>query len=418
MIRKDEIIFFCALFSASLTTAHAEEAPIVEGLPEHLIYMYTSQQEVKGTTSKLQQLFDGERRWETGRVLRVCMFGGNKSIATLIKGVAEEWNNYSSVKLDFGTSPGGYNCLNRQAGFFQIRIGFNGKGYWSAVGRDSEFLLDPLAPSMNLEGFNRKYSEGKYSPVDVIGMADAYHKATIRHEFGHALGLLHEHQNTNLNCYEEIKWSGSDNVYDYFRGYPNNWEPEQVDRNLGFIGQTDPDFVAGEGDMHSIMFYPLPSKIFKNPASKCANVKNYEISELDKKIVAAIYPPVSSPNTSVDIALSTASIRPLPSFVPAYNRDDLVERALVDLESNDTFTRRDARVRLADLVGNDFPESKMSELIKGMEGGSYRYQLGVSTALSRSKEQIQLNSVDKKILDDLAGSTKEKTLKRTLEIIR
>ncbi|MBD9573699.1 hypothetical protein IB260_00110 [Pseudomonas sp. PDM23] len=411
------LAFPIALMPMAAFDLHAEDLPVVEGLPEHIIYMYTSHEVAGDPASALQQLYDGSRRWEPGRVLRVCMFGGNKTVASLVKDVAGEWNNYSSVKLDFGNLPGGYNCLDRQLGYFQIRIGFQDRGYWSVVGKDSETLIDPLAPSMNLERFNRQYSEGRYSSKEVVSKADTYHKAVIRHEFGHALGLLHEHQNTKLNCYGEIKWNGKGNVYEYFGGPPNNWGKDQVDRNLGFIGQTDPGFVAGVGDAKSIMMYQLPADIFKDPKSKCAMAKNYEISDLDKDIVAKIYPPVSDLVLSKDAALSTAAIRPLASAVPVNKRDDLIERALVDLESDDTFSRRDARVRLADLVSSELPQNKVSDLVKSMEGGSYRYKIGVSTALARSKDQIRLDSSDKEIIKSLSDSASDEALKKTLKMI-
>jgi hypothetical protein len=129
---------------------------------------------------------------------------------------------------------------------------------------------------MNLERFNRLYSPDRMQAAVVLDQADRYHVATIKHEFGHALGLLHEHQNPVLDCQNEIKWTGPGNVYEYFAGSPNFWTADQVQRNLGFIKQTDPDFVAGASDPKSIMMYALPEPIFqRGSASPCFVPVNY-----------------------------------------------------------------------------------------------------------------------------------------------
>ncbi|MGB4074141.1 hypothetical protein [Pseudomonas sp.] len=414
---KKSYIYGGVLLLAYSGALCAEDVPLIEALPESYIYMYTSKQNVDDLTAAQRQLYDEQRMWEPGRKLRVCTFGGNKTVARLIRDVAGEWSNYSSVKLDFGPDSGGYNCLDHQRGYYQIRVGFGSSGYWSLIGRDSESMIDPLSPSMNIARFNRIYSEGKFSPSVVTEKADAYHKAVIRHEFGHALGLLHEHQNPNTNCQAEIKWSGPGNVYEYFARAPHEWDRDQVDRNLGFIGQVNPSYVARKGDFDSIMIYNLPSEIYNDRNSRCANIVNYNISDLDKKIIAQIYPPASFVSASVDVPLSGAAIRPLPAIVSAYNKDGLLQRALVDLESNDKYTRRDARVRLADMIKSDLPKETVSDLIRDLDGGSYRYQLGVSTALSQSEGKVELNTTDKKVLEDLTSTIEDGTLKSVIKNI-
>lgn len=395
-----------------------DDPPIVEGLPEHLIYRYTQGPAQNKPLSSQEYLYAKQRRWEAGRTLRVCLFGGNRSVATLIREVAGEWNNYSTIKLDFGPPQAWYNCLSPQSGFFQIRIGFSERGYWSAVGDDSEGYLDNVAPSMNLESFNRIYTELKFPSVAVTAQATPYHKATIRHEFGHALGLLHEHQNPLLKCIDQIKLTGPDNVYDYLARPPNGWTPEQVDRNLGFVGQTDPDFVAGDPNLKSVMMYALPRQIFKDDAvAACAVPVNYEISEKDKQILARIYPAATGAQVTLDLALSTSGVKPLPRVMSAPARDDLLERITVDLESGDTFVRRDARVRLADLLQKGATPSDVSGLVERMGTSSYRFQLGVAVALASAKGKVPLDNVTRQRLTRQASSVGDPTLKRNLQSI-
>ncbi len=43
----------------------------------------------------------------------------------------------------------------------------------------------------------------------------------ILHEFGHALGILHEHQSPVANCVNEYNWEF---IVKYLSGPPNNWD--------------------------------------------------------------------------------------------------------------------------------------------------------------------------------------------------
>ncbi|MDP9965126.1 hypothetical protein J2W37_002846 [Variovorax paradoxus] len=401
------LLFFTVAFAQS-----PDQIEPVEALPEHLIYLYTS-----GPASSPQgtrdQIFAGRRLWERNRILRVCFFGGNEVVTRLIREAASEWNNYSSVKFDFGPANTWYNCLSPNGGFFEIRIGFSARGYWSAVGSDSEARLDNYAPSMNFDGFNRLYSPERMAAVDVSAKANPYHIATVKHEFGHALGLLHELQNPALKCQDEIKWSGPGNVYEYFRGPPNNWSPEQVQRNLGFIGQTDPDYVKGEPNATSVMMYSLPAAIFaKGTSSPCFTPVNYQISAKDKEIVSKIYAPASASQLSAasDANLKAAVFKPIASVASPIEIADTKQRILADLESEDTYTRRNARARLADLVGK-LPPTELTDLVKDASDKSYRFKLGVAEGIAKAPPGLRLHAETKSLLVDQARRAQDPTLK-------
>jgi hypothetical protein len=113
----------------------------------------------------------------------VAFSGGSPELRARIEGAANEWTEYCNLKFDF-----------RQHGKFQewsasdqkykaeIRIAFDRKGYWSALGDESargEPYL-PNQPSMNSEGFPTS------PPNDLPTL--------VQHEFGHAIGFQHEHQ--------------------------------------------------------------------------------------------------------------------------------------------------------------------------------------------------------------------------------
>jgi serralysin len=49
----------------------------------------------------------------------------------------------------------------------------------------------------------------------------------VVHEFGHALGCIHEHQSPT----EHLHWD-KQAVYDEFTGPPNNWSEADIDSNI------------------------------------------------------------------------------------------------------------------------------------------------------------------------------------------
>lgn len=396
----------------------AQNEKMIDRLPEHLLYIYTQPAGATGPSLAENQLVAGKRRWEQGRTLRVCLFGGNASVAKLIRDVASEWNNYGNIKFDFGPEGSWYNCLVPSAGFFQIRVGFTDRGYWSTVGNDAEVRLLPLQPSMNLADFNTTYTDLRQSPNTVVQLAKPYDIAVIRHEFGHAMGLLHEHQNPKLNCLQQIRWKGSGNVFDYLAKPPNNWNPDEVERNLGYVGVTDPDYKAGDPDPKSVMMYSLPAQIFvEGTSSECYVSVNYTISQKDKEIVAAIYPRngAATGADTGDLDVKTANLSTLPRFVDAPNRKDLLSRIVVDLQSSDKFIRRDARVRLAEVLTRGMTSDEIADLVRQMKDAPYRFQLGVAFALARAHGTIELSQSIKSELLDLSKKTTDLTLKKNLK---
>ena len=405
------LVLFHAMQFAPIVL-HAQEQPmLLEALPEHLLYQYTksSAQPIVSTHNQIH--VSARQQWENGRTLRVCLFSGNQTVATLVAQVAGEWNKYSNVKFDFGGNRGWYDCLSPAAGFFQIRIGFAERGYWSTMGNDSEALMDPLAPSRNLESFNLKYSSSEFTPADVVSRAAAYDKTVILHEFGHALGLVHELQNPAMGCFNEIKWEGPDNAIDYFAGPPNFWAPDKVKFNLGYGYQGN--FVARKGDISSIMSYPMPARTLKQgEQSPCFTKVNYDLSPLDKEIVGIMYPQ-SDVKVAGELDIASANVKPLPRSVNTPTRDDALARVKIDLESPDTFIRRDARARLSDLVSTA-PSNDIDTLVLDIRQASYRYKLGVAVALANRSDKVRLSQATRQLLGRESNAATDATLKKNL----
>ena len=83
-----------------------------------------------------------------------------------------------------------------------IKIDFmDNKGWWSAYGTVSR----QRDPSMNLQFLGvdtPRYSNGQPAPEGEL-------RRIILHEFGHALGMMHEHQSPVSDCDSEINWEAA-----------------------------------------------------------------------------------------------------------------------------------------------------------------------------------------------------------------
>lgn len=143
---------------------------------------------------------------------------------------------------------------------------------FSAVGTQS--LLNTLQGKASMElGWldQNQENSGGYA----IGSG-----AVVVHEFGHAIGLIHEHQSPKVN----IKWNES-YIYDSLKR-ERNWDREMVYNNI--INQYESNQInASEYDSKSVMHYKLPDSYFIG-ANPVKNMNSY-LSNMDKKWIIKHY---------------------------------------------------------------------------------------------------------------------------------
>ena len=109
----------------------------------------------------------------------------------------------------------------------------------------------------------------------------------VYHEFGHALGLHHEHQSPASTCDSEFDW---DYIYKTFAEPPDAWDKRTVDNNMRVL--WDPDALMTEYDPQSVMKYYFDAKMFKDgDKAKCYSPgSNMKISNVDYGTLIFMYP--------------------------------------------------------------------------------------------------------------------------------
>jgi hypothetical protein len=229
----------------------------------------------KGVYSKLVQ-------WPpTYAKLRVCFMGGSDEINAKVAQIAGTWTDdpNMSVKLDFGKMSAPRKCdpNGRES---QVRVSYDKPGYWSQLGQNGVVYTAQTEASLNLEGFD-KGDPAAFDKPEVQGV--------ILHEFGHALGFLHEHQSPAANCVNEFNW---DYIVKYLSGPPNSWDEETIKFNMApYVGE-DMKLMLTDFDAQSIMLYYFPADYYlKGTNSSCyITSSNNAISPTDRSTIEFMYP--------------------------------------------------------------------------------------------------------------------------------
>jgi len=118
----------------------------------------------------------------------------------------------------------------------------------------------------------------------------------VIHEFGHALGAIHEHQNPKGG----IQWNERA-VLDAFSGPPNNWSEADIRSNILDKYSMD-QLNATKFDKKSIMLYFFPPEM----VGGLVLPENTELSKQDKVWIKKNYPkPAGKPKAAKSAGKST-----------------------------------------------------------------------------------------------------------------
>ena len=243
-------------------------------------------------TTKPRGVSDNYHTWENGKVLLVKFLpGGSKTLRDKVIQCAREWEKYANITFRFVSDTTGYTDI-------RIRLG-KGYGHNSAVGTEANFR--PQAnPTMNFDTLyfaDADYyvaslkKKGLTPPFNLNQLiaemkADPNHwnnielKRVVTHEFGHALGLLHEQSYPGA-----VDWKKTDSVYNYYY-QTQGWDRAKVDFNVFEV--SNQFYTNGtQYDPKSIMHYSIQPWETNDGYSV---TQNYELSAGDKALIAALYP--------------------------------------------------------------------------------------------------------------------------------
>lgn len=191
------------------------------------------------------------KQWPNGSKIRIRFLGGTAEQQEMVREIAPIWTQHANLDFEFTDDPRA-----------EIRVTFDpNDGAWSYVGTDN--LTIPLhAATLNL------------------GWLD---KGVILHEFGHMIGLSHEHSNHEGG----IEWNEAEVIKD-LSGPPNFWDEATIRHNV--LTKYKADQIHGtEFDPASVMLYAFPAEWTTNMGG---TQENEDLSENDKAFVASsvMYP--------------------------------------------------------------------------------------------------------------------------------
>lgn len=188
------------------------------------------------------------KKWVGKTKLRARFLDGTADQKEMVRQFAAGWSKHCNMTFEFGS-----------ASDSEIRIAFKDDGAWSYIGTDC-LDIPRDQPTMNL------------------GWVD---EGVILHEFGHALGMIHEHQNPE----NPIVWN-RDNVIADLSGSPNFWDLETIEHNM-FETYTANQINGTAVDKKSIMLYAIPKRWTTDGFS---SEPNEVLSATDQTFIGSVYP--------------------------------------------------------------------------------------------------------------------------------
>ena len=199
-------------------------------------------------------------KWPLNSVIRVRFLDGSDHLRERVEHFARQWvaEDMAALTFEFVTE-----------GDAEIRVAFQqGAGSWSLLGTDCLLETDQTKATMNY-GWLTDQSD------------DVEIREVVLHEFGHALGLVHEHQNPDGG----IEWD-EDAVIEDLSGAPNFWDEATVRHNV--LKHYEPgELLMTQIDPLSIMMYPIPNKWTVGDFETGFNT---DFSPSDRELIRRAYP--------------------------------------------------------------------------------------------------------------------------------
>lgn len=203
--------------------------------------------------------------WKPGTAIKVRFLDGPDVVKQKVEEIARGWEEHANIRFEFGDDPDAV-----------IRITFEQEGSWSNLGTVA-LQIPTDEPTMNYGWLTPDSEDQEYSRV-------------VLHEFGHALGCIHEHQSPDVR----IPWN-KEAVYAYYAR--QGWSRTQVDNNL-FRAYSPEGMQYSRFDRESIMLYAVDDALTEGDWSVGWNTS---LSEQDKSFIRSQYPPTTPPTPELSV---------------------------------------------------------------------------------------------------------------------
>ncbi|RYY68194.1 MAG: hypothetical protein EOO13_12970, partial [Chitinophagaceae bacterium] len=206
-------------------------------------------------STKSRGLADNYFLWDLGSTIKVKFLSGSPELQNKIFNIAREWEKYANIK---------FMMVKTGDADIRVRIG-SGNGHDSYIGTVCK-QIDKSEQTMNLDS------------ADINGNAE-FLKGVTLHEFGHAIGLLHEHSSPISG----INWDKEKLYKEYAK---MGWTRDDVDQQVFYT--YNKSYTNGtKYDNKSIMHYPImPGETVDNYVIDW----NLVLSPGDIDIIKALYP--------------------------------------------------------------------------------------------------------------------------------
>jgi hypothetical protein len=242
-----------------------------EKLKQHLSKSMSPSRVGKMNAIKARAAFQKSLLWPIGKKLRISFlkdkhlrnsgYDSKKAkfvqniimtkLAPHVPGLSFEWDVVPEMNAD-------------------IRITFNSDwGAYSVIGRGNSGSPETMNLGWLDDDRDADFPEAKGQGTVVI------------HEFGHALGMIHEHTRQDA----ALPWNCKE-IYDELSGPPNNWDKATINSNV-FEPTSMSQLFASKYDPKSIMHYYFPPQFFSEPVNLPQNVR---LSCLDVCLLRRMYP--------------------------------------------------------------------------------------------------------------------------------
>jgi hypothetical protein len=230
-------------------------------------------------------------KWNPGTSITVCFSTlGNREVKQSVANITAEWERYGNVRFDFGQEPNYRQCAPRDG--VKIRVNLLAAGNSSLVGIEAE--------GKDLSNQNTMF----FAEVDTATPKTARFRWLVLHEFGHALGLVHEHQHPHRTCMAQLN---GDVVQKEFGWNDTEYVIAMQRLDISSVRESSGFFYTGvlsgkervthtTYDSDSVMNYDLKRTYFNTdpPGSCYHDAVRTEPSAYDKAIIQRAYPYIAT----------------------------------------------------------------------------------------------------------------------------